>query len=112
MTQTAYTLGSKHGYDQSLRVAARTGIPSRKLGQRLDEEPPYQGGWIFVDKYDANAFRYSSGFERAFPDRHPAEFAVYELALPNGIDTDFSPEPFEDGVHRLLNDAVIVGRAA
>ena len=94
----AYTVGNPSSYDRDLIHGHTT-----KLGQRLSEDPPYGGGWVWRTYQEALTFLQHT------PPAFPA--AVYALELPNGWEVDVSPEPHpEDGVHRLKNDATITHR--
>jgi hypothetical protein len=106
--KTAFTLGYIKSYDETLANGDKPGgTKPLKLG-RMDN---YDGGWVWLSAEKAERFRLSPGFAKAFPDRDPDTFGVYRLELPNGWLTDVSAEPHEsDGVHRLLNDAPLVGR--
>ena len=108
---TAFTLGYAKSYDRGL-TEATVEAPLKKVGRYppLEHRPDYGGGWVWAMAQEADEFRTSDAFERAFPGR-AAEFAVYRLELPTGWETDVSevPDP-TDGVHRLLYDAVIVVR--
>lgn len=107
MTDVAYTLGYAAGYDAALFESQTKPFrgPPQKLGYRAD----YGGGWVWKTSQEAFEFLFSDGFAKAFPDREPAEFAVYTLLLPHRWDRDTSG-PEDDGVHRLVNDARILGR--
>ncbi len=91
---TAYTVGNRSSYDRMLNDK-----PTSKMGQRLNEDPPYMGGWVWRSQVEAE--RFLSVTVLTF------KAAVYGLILPNGWDHDVSAEPADDGVHRLLNDALL-----
>jgi hypothetical protein len=101
----AFSVGCTAGYDRYLADAPPEGC--WKVGRHDD----YAGGWAWTTREAASAFLTSEAFATAFPGRDPAEFAVYRLELPTGWDVDvYGPNP-KDGVHNLINDARIVGRA-
>jgi len=90
---TAFTIGSRSSYDRALATEPEV----KKLGR----QPDYGGGWVWRTREAAEAFI----------EAHPNlgfEPKVYGLVLPANWDKDVSPEPAEDGVHRLLHDALIV----
>lgn len=95
----AYTIGNHLSYDRDLAAQG----PLTKLGARLDEDPPYEGGAVWRTAGEARAFIETTNL--SFPA------AVYTIELPTGWDEDVSPEPQpEDGFHRLLHDATILHR--
>jgi len=95
----AFTIGSQSSYDRALAESD----PVTKLGVRPEDDPPYEGGWVWRTAEDALAFIQHNAL--------PFKAAVYVLELPTGWNTDVSPEPHpSDGVHRLLHDALITGR--
>ena len=98
MSSVAYTIGAEKSYDRALTEDS----PVSKLGVRPDDDPPYGGGWVWRTAEDARAFIASQKVPLWFTP------AVYELRLPTGWDVDVSKDVEEDGVHRLLNDAIIV----
>jgi hypothetical protein len=100
--KTAFTLGFADSYDAALAEDP----PPCKSGRGK----AYDGGWVWAAAEAAARFRYSEEFAEAFPGRDPKTFAVYRLELPNGWLADVSGEKASDGVHRLLNDAPIVGK--
>lgn len=96
----AFTTGNRAGYDRGLLNGE-----TAKLGAHpaRGEEPAYGGGWVWATAAEARTFIETTDL--------PFKAAVYALALPTGWDEDVSPEPDpEDGVHRLLNDAIILHR--
>lgn len=101
--EIAYTIGNQRGYDRDLTapdvVAGERKVS--KLGQRLDEDPPYPGGWVWRTQDEAQAF--VDNTELSFPAK------VYGVRLPESWAQDVSPEPDpEDGVRRLLHDAELL----
>ncbi len=104
MEPSAFTVGRTTSYEETL------GQPNaKKLGLRLDWDPPYHGGWVWRTKEEAQKFLDSGRIEEVSDLKDPATFSVYGLLLPNGWDTDVSKEPDpSDGVYRLLNDATYV----
>lgn len=98
MSSVAYTIGAEKSYDLALTEEN----PVRKLGVRPYDEPPYGGGWVWRTAEDARAFIASQKVPLWFIP------AVYELLLPTKWSVDVSKDVAEDGVHRLLNDAIIV----
>lgn len=109
MSGGAFTLGYAKSYDAYIKEYTDPADPPMKSGRHHD----YAGGWIWSTPSAAGAFLASDTFAVSFPNRDPAEFAVYELELPTDWTTDVSATPSPtDGVHRLLNDARIVGRVA
>ena len=104
MSRTAYTIGHRESYD-----AACAGKEPRKVGRydadgkqtRNPDGSPYPGGSTFRTAEAAAAFIKHVGR----PD-----FAVYELELPTGWDTDVA-DPAPGALdHSLLHDARIVCR--
>ena len=97
MSTFAYTIGAEKSYDLALTNPSE---PATKLGQRLEEDPPYGGGWVWRTAEEAHSF---------IQDR-PLCFvpAVYELLLPTSWEADVSQDVDEAGVHRLLHDALIM----
>lgn len=93
-----FTLGRAASYDEALRAASG---PVYKVG-KCDN---YSGGWLWSTPEEADKFR-QERLSSQCADWVPQEFAVYELRLPNGV-KDFGP-PGEDGVARLLVDAIVV----
>lgn len=104
----AFTVGHVASYDASL-VAAVPGYPPMKRGRDAE----YDGGWVWATAAAAEAtaalarrprtFLGSEEFAAAFPGRD---------AAGSGWDVDVSLSPAsDDGVHRLLSDAPILGRA-
>ena len=97
----AVTIGAQESYDQALQ---KEGIQF-KIGKRPNDNPPYEGGWVWQTAEEAFAFvtiqKNSLGFEAA----------VYELELPVSwkVDVSTSPSP-RDGVYRLQHDARIIRR--
>jgi hypothetical protein len=109
MSKVAYTIGRTTSYEQAIREPGGT----KKLGRRPDDDPPYEGGWVWSTIQQANDFR-TGLMETLFPNWKSQEFSVYELDLPNGWEVDVSPDPIAPGdtacgAHFLLNDAQIVG---
>ncbi len=105
--KTVYTLGHTSSYDEAIY----DDVGTTKLGRRdVSEEFPegYGGGWIWIDPAEADRFRTSAEFAKAFPDRDPGTFSVYRLDLQGDLDSDVTREPADDGVRRLLIDAKIV----
>lgn len=108
LRREAYTVGYAKSYDEALARPTEEN-PNTKLGRRTD----YGGGWVWRTPEEAATFLTTDGFARAFPGRDPKEFSVYRLELPAGWEIDVSSVPHPgDGVHRLLNDARIMGKAA
>ena len=99
--RTAFTVGLAVGYDSCLMDSVE---PLYKSGARSD----YGGGWVWATLEEAEAFLASATF--AATGRDGAEFGVYQLLLPTGWEEDVFPTRGKDGVHRLANDALIVGR--
>ena len=98
MTSKAYTIRNKSGYDRALSEPE----PVFKLGVRPEDDPPYEGGWVWRTAPEALLFIRVTEL--------PFEAAVYLLELPTDWDTNVSPEPHpDDGVHRLKHDARILG---
>lgn len=98
MAEVAFTIGNRISYDRSLAENPKL----QKLGQRLDEDPPYEGGWVWRTLGQASRF-IEENPDLGFPP------AVYAVTLPTGWVVDVSPEPHaNDGVHRLLHDAVLL----
>ena len=95
MTTTAYTIGARPTYDSNLATWSRV----RKTGRRLYDNPPYEGGWVWRHAHEAEAFMVASAL--------PFEAKVYGLCLPTGWGVDVTPTPDADGVHRLINDAIV-----
>ncbi len=92
----AFTIGNRSSYDRAL-----TEGPVSKLGRSAD----YEGGWVWRTSEEAQAFIDKQGAALGFLA------SVYELKLPSGWDKDVSQEPSpDDGVHRLLHDALITNR--
>jgi hypothetical protein len=107
MNPTAYTVGATKSYDQSL--AEEPPEKCCKLGRHLEWDRPYEGGWIFRTREEAQAFLDSGRISEVSDLTPPERFSVYGILLPNGWDTDVSPEQHpSDGVHRLLVDAPFV----
>lgn len=96
--RTAFTIGNEAAYDRALAGAE----PPYKVGARPDIDPPYEGGWVWRTPGDAAGFVLCQGDALGFAA------AVYEVELASGWDADVSPEPGDDGVHRLLVDARII----
>lgn len=95
----AFTIGSQSSYDRALSEPE----PVFKWGVHPEEEPPYEGGWVWRTAAEAHLFIQNTALS--------FKAAVYALQLPADWDTDVSPEPHpSDGVHRLQNDARILRR--
>lgn len=99
----AFTIGNRKSYDENL---SRPG-PVKKLGR--DESEDYPGGWVWKTREEAQEFLDRMGGVPA-GDGNVYEGAVYGLILPNGWDSDVSPEPGDDGIHNLLVDAILIPR--
>jgi len=97
--KTAYTIGFTKSYDQALANEKNV----RKCGMRDD----YPGGWVWKSFEEADNFRLNA-IPIVEPEWVPEESSVYEIKLPNGFNQDISPTPGEDGVHNLINDALII----
>lgn len=108
MSKVAFTVGNTHSYDLALYEALEDD-PVKKVGRNNGLYDDYGGGWVWATEQEAADFLQSSQFDATFPGR-ASEFAVYRLELPTDWDTDVTTETEDDGVHRLLNDAVIVER--
>jgi len=89
----AYTIGNKTSYDQAL--------DGTDYVMKVGACEGYEGGWVWKTQVQAQAF--IATHELEFPAK------VYGLLLPGGWAAYVSPEPADDGVHRLLNDAQVVG---
>ena len=104
---SAYTVGHTVNYDRNL-AEATPNEPVRKVGERQDED--YAGGWVWRTPEDAQSFL-DDQERKGWPDDWQAsDFSIYELELPTNWDTNVSLQTHDDGVHRLLHDAVIVGK--
>lgn len=88
----AYTIGSTKSYDQALSEEPRV----QKLGAYED----YEGGWVWKTTTEAHTFIVNTTL--------PFNASVYELQLPTSWEVDVSPTCADDGVHRLLHDALII----
>lgn len=104
---TAYTIGNRKSYDPDLvsdrHVSGEK--PVRKIGCHPEWEEPYDGGWVWRTREDAEAF-IDTG---PFADSWPFDPKVYGLVLPTSWEADASPEPDPtDGAHRLLTDSILV----
>jgi hypothetical protein len=97
----AYTIGRTSSYDKDLKKGGTS-----KLGRHED----YPGGWVWRTGEEAEEF-IQQQLRVVFPDCDPKNFSVYVLRLPNSWEADVSESPARDGVHNLLHDAVIVGKA-
>lgn len=93
---TGFTLGHEESYDRYLREKR----PRLKVGKCVLDGEPYAGGWLWFSAAAAEAFRRSEGL---------GEFAVYGLSLPVPWSECAGPRG-DDGVHRLLMDAEILGK--
>lgn len=94
MTETAYTIGFSEAYDSYLLENPDN---VKKLGERQD----YEGGYVWLEILEAKKFLETSSLQD--------KFSIYELKLPNGKEMDISKEPSKtDGVHRLINDSLII----
>lgn len=102
--QIAFTVGYAEGYDDRLANPPEEGC--WKIGQHDD----YRGGWVWAESGAAAEFLTSPEFASSFSGRDPKEFAVYRLELTTAWDVDVFPEPDEDGVYHLRNDARLVER--
>lgn len=103
--KTAFTLGSATEYDAYIEESTKANDLPLKRGRY----PGYTGGWVWATAADAAAFLDSDTFRKRYAST--AEFAVYELELAVGWTNDVALIPREeDGVPRLINDAVIVRR--
>lgn len=112
MSKIAYTIGRTTSYEKAIREPGGT----KKLGRRPNDDPPYDGGWVWPTIEQANAFR-TGLMEINLPSWKAKDFSVYELDLPNGWDVDVSqelvaPETAANGARFLLNDAQIIGAVA
>lgn len=87
----AYTLGHTESYDQALREG-----PVKKSGKK----DGYEGGWVFKTAEEAEEFNKRTQKGKGY--------SVYGLILPNSWEEDVSENPAEDGIHTLLNSAMIV----
>lgn len=97
----AFTVGNTSSYDRSLAEDLEHCF---KLGKRDD----YDGGWIWKNAEEAEAFIQSPEFLKInwgddIP-RPPEKFSVYKVELVNGWN-DVSPIPGEDGIYNLLIDS-------
>lgn len=105
----AVTIGATKPYDKSLATPEEQ--PVKKIGARPDEG--YGGGWVWRNVYEAAMFLEDPGFSDLCTRLRlgctkPEQFSIYVLELPNSWEEDVSKEPDpSDGVHRLLNDAII-----
>jgi hypothetical protein len=104
-----YTLGRTTSYDKTL--AGPEGcmkVGSRPVGD--DEFPEgYGGGWVWFTAEDADAFRQSPDWVKAFPTYDPSTFSVYAIEVADESWVSLVPHP-SDGVHRLLVDAHVVNK--
>jgi GNAT superfamily N-acetyltransferase len=102
----AYTIGAERSYDEDL--ATEDPAQNTKMGQREDDDGFYEGGWVWRTAEEAGTF-----IEQHKDDLlSNTKYAVYKLALPNDWNTDVNPEKGPDGVHLLINDALIVAKSA
>ena len=72
MSDIAYTIGNRKGYDRDLLspdvVAGERAV--RKMGRSEEEGDPYEGGWIWRTREEAQAFIDST--ELSFPQKSTA----------------------------------------
>lgn len=121
-SEFAYTIGRASVYDPLFL----DGKPHWKLGQvdsetgrrrqvALDDSKiveydgkPYLGGWLWRRAAHAHAYRTSARWStEEWGD--PGEFAVYEVELPNGWETDVTQTVDPDlACYRLINDARLI----
>ncbi len=99
VSKIAYTIGRTSAYDKNLSYFE----PLKKLGKMKG----YEGGWVWLTAEEAEHFK-NNDMRKCCPEWEPKNFSVYQLNLPNSWDKDVSKEPGEDGIHSLLNDAIIV----
>ena len=103
----AYTVGATTSYDQSL--AEEPPEKCKKLGRHLEWDKPYEGGWAFRTRQEAQHFLDSGRISEVSDLTPPDRFSVYGLILANGWEVDVSTEPHpNDGVHRLHVDSPFV----
>ena len=111
MSNIAYTIGRTSAYEAAIKEPGG----AKKLGRReaTQEEPAYDGGWVWRTREDADNFRINiMSIER--PEWAAMDFSVYELELPTSWDVDVSSESIGKaknlcGAHYLLNDSKIIG---
>lgn len=83
-------------YDESLETK-RDYI---KLGRQPQENPPYEGGCVWLSAIEAQAY---------ILENEKYTWAVYEIELPTSWDIDVSPVRLNDeSFNRLINDSVIL----
>lgn len=96
----AYTIGNVSSYDKALD----TGDEVVKLGKTDN----YSGGYVWQTAKEAQNFIDADNIIIDGIKRDKDKFAVYELRLNDSWDRDVSLEVDEDGVHNLINNAVVV----
>lgn len=103
-SRTAYTIGEKASRE---RVAAAWAAdrPETKMGfrwNRGEAKSSFDGSLAWKTPTEAAAFL------RTYGAIAQTEAVVYEMRLPNGWESDVSPDPDPHGAHRLLVDALLV----
>lgn len=99
----AYTIGRTSSYDKSLAEEPEV----KKIGKSGD----YKGGWVFRTPEEAHNFLGSYAWKASMKSgEDPADYSVYELELSGPWEECASAQPKEDGVHRLLKDARVIGK--
>jgi hypothetical protein len=102
--KVAYTIGRTSSYELAIKEPGGT----NKLGKRLSENPPYEGGWVWRTWSEADYFRVNL-MSMETPEWKPEDFSVYELELPSGWDIDVCSDLInQSGAHHLINDAKII----
>lgn len=105
--KTVYTIGRISAYEQALQNR-----PVYKLGKRPDDNPPYDGGWVWVSVTKAQEF-IDIYLETCFQDLNwkAKDFGVYELELPTNFEIDVGQLIHsESQAHLLVNDALIINK--
>ena len=105
--EKAFTIGRTTSYDKYLAEDN-----PQKLGLRAPcKEFPegYEGGWIWRSLEEAQSFLRGPDF-KIYTQWNPLEFSVYELLIESWATSASLRPSSEDGVHRLLFDARILGK--